>query len=223
MTPEKIEEERKKMYENQSRTTTLGLKSDDGVVLATESQASMGYLVANKYAEKIIPLQDHIAITISGGVGDAQILGRIMQAQTNLYQLERKRKMDVDSAATLLANVLQGRRMLPYYVSLIMGGYDEEPRLYSLDALGSKMEKKATASGSGSPIAYGVLENYFDEENDTEENLKIALKAIHAAKERDSMSGGRQIHLMKITDKGSKKYTEEEIEKMKKEINLRKI
>ncbi|MFW5902592.1 MAG: archaeal proteasome endopeptidase complex subunit beta [archaeon] len=222
MTPEK-QEERKKMYENQSRTTTLGLKSDDGVVLATESQASMGYLVADKYAEKIIPLQDHIAITISGGVGDAQILGRIMKAQTNIYQLERKRKMDVDSAATLLANVLQGRRMLPYYVSLIMGGYDEEPRLYSLDALGSKMEKKAVASGSGSPIAYGVLENYYDEENTTEENLKIAIKAIHAAKERDSMSGGRQIHLMKITDKGSKKYTEEEIEELKKDINLRKI
>jgi len=223
MTPQEQEKQIREQKENQSKTTTLGLKSEEGVVLATESQASMGRLVADKYAEKIIPLQDHIALTISGGVGDAQTLGRIMKAQTNLYQLERKRKMNVESAATLLANVLQGNRLLPFYVSLIMGGYDQEPQLYSLDALGSKMEKKAAATGSGSPIAYGVLENYYEEENDLEDNKEIALKAIHAAKERDSMSGGRNIHLMEITDKGSKKYTQEEIEDLKEDIDLHSI
>ncbi len=221
MTPQKNDRQIEKQEE--TGTTTLGLKSEEGVVLATESQASLGHLVSDKYAEKIIPLQDHISITIAGGVGDAQTLGRIMKAQTNLYQLERKKKMNVDSAATLLANVLQRNRIIPYYVALTMGGYDQEPKLYSIDALGGKLEKKATASGSGSQVAYGVLENYYEEDNNVEENLEIALKAIHAAKERDSMSGGREIHLMKITEEGSKKYTQEEIEEMKEDIELNKI
>lgn len=209
--------------QKETGTTTLGMKSDDGVVLATESQASLGRLIADKYVNKIIPLQEHIAVTVAGSVGDAQTLGRLMKAETTLYQLERKRSMNIEAAATLLANILQGNKILPYYVGLIMGGYDEEPGLYSLDPLGSKLEKKAVATGSGSQVAYGVLENYYEEDNTVEENEKIALKAIHAAKERDSASGGRKIHLIKITQEGKKKYTQEEINEMKENINLRKI
>lgn len=215
--------DRKPTEKKETGTTTVGLKSDEGIVLATESQASMGRLVADKYAEKIIPLQDHISITIAGGVGDAQTLGRVMKAETNLYQLERKKTIKTESAATLLANVLQRSKVLPYYVQLLMGGYKEKPELYSLDALGGKMEKKAASTGSGSQVAYGVLENYYEEENSIDENIKIALKAIHAAKERDSASGGKNIHLMKITEEESKKYTQEEIEELKEDINLRKI
>ncbi len=215
--------DRKSAQEKETGTTTVGLKSEEGIVLATESQASLGRLVADKYAEKIIPIQDHISVTIAGSVGDAQTLGRIMQAETNLYQLERKKTITTESAATLLANVLQRNKVLPYYIQLLMGGYKNEPKLYSLDALGGKMEKKAAATGSGSQVAYGVLENYYEEENSIDENIKIALKAIHAAKERDSASGGKNIHLMKITEEGSKKYTQEEIEELKEDINLRKI
>lgn len=204
-------------------TTTLGIKSKDGVVMATESQASMGHLISNKYTDKIIPIQDHIAITIAGLVSDAQSLGRLMTAETNLYQLERKKKVKVESAVTLLSNIMQGNKVLPYFVQLIVGGYDEEPKLYSMDAVGSMLEEKAAATGSGSTMAYGVLENYYDEDNKVEDNVKIALKAIHAAKERDSGSGGRRINLIKITKDGTKRYTQEEIEELKEEVNLRSI
>ncbi len=217
------QEEQNGVKKIETGTTTLGIKSSDGVVIATESQASMGRLVSNKYTDKIIPIQDHIAITIAGLVSDAQSLGRLMKAETSLYQLERKKKVKIESAATLLSNILQGNKMFPYFVQLLVAGYDEEPKLYSMDAVGSLIEEKAAATGSGSQIAYGVLENYYEEDNNVDENIKIALKAIHAAKERDSASGGRKIHLMKITKDGTKKYTQEEIEELKKKVKLRSI
>ena len=52
-------------------TTTIGLLGKDGVVLASETRATMGNLIANKEVEKIFKVQDHIGITTAGGVADA--------------------------------------------------------------------------------------------------------------------------------------------------------
>ncbi|MHA1314719.1 MAG: proteasome subunit beta, partial [Candidatus Helarchaeota archaeon] len=53
-------------------TTTMGVICKDGVVLATESQATMGYYVASKEATKLFKVLDNLGMTISGGVADCQ-------------------------------------------------------------------------------------------------------------------------------------------------------
>ena len=40
--------------ETRKGTTTVGLKTKEGIVLAADKRASMGYLVADKDAEKSI-------------------------------------------------------------------------------------------------------------------------------------------------------------------------
>jgi proteasome beta subunit len=45
------------------------------------------------------------------------------------------------------------------------------------------------SSGSGSPIAYGVLENMYHKEITNEEAKQVATKAVSAAMERDPGSG----------------------------------
>jgi proteasome beta subunit len=45
------------------------------------------------------------------------------------------------------------------------------------------------SSGSGSPIAYGVLESLYHKEITNEEAKEIATKAVSAAMERDPGSG----------------------------------
>ncbi len=203
------------MEESRKGTTTIGLVSKDGVVLASEKRATMGYLVANKETKKIFKVQDHIWITTAGSVADAQKLVRIMKVQTNLYQIEREVPMKVFAAATLLSNILNENRIFPYYVQLLMGGYDTEPRLFSLDALGSVLPEKYVATGSGSPIAYGVLEEGYKETNTTKENMKLALRALKAAMERDVMSGnGADIVVIKKSGFQEFSYTRKDLEKI---------
>ncbi len=196
-------------------TTTIGLLAKDGVVLAAERRATLGYLVANKETQKIFQIQPHLWLTTAGSVADAQVLVRIMKVQTNLYQIDRGVPMTVSAAATLLSNILHENKIFPYYVQLLLGGYDTEPRLYSLDALGSVLPEKAVATGSGSPIAYGVLEEYYKEGKGIEENVNIAVKALKAAMQRDVMSGNG-IDVVTITKKGPKliKYELKDLEKM---------
>jgi len=201
-----------------SGTTTVGIVCKDGIVLAAEKKSTLGYLVASKEETKITKITDHIAITEAGMVGDLQALTRYMRAESKLFELQNKRKIPVKSAATLLANILYTGRwtFFPYYVQIILAGYDENgPSLFVLHPDGSKLdEKKYFSTGSGSPIAFGVLEDGFKENMSIEDGKKLAIRAIKAAVERDIASGGKGIDVAVITKDGFKKISKEEVEKI---------
>lgn len=198
-------------------TTTVGLVCKDGVVLAAEKKSTYGYLIASKESEKIIPIDDHIAMTIAGMSGDAQALARYLKAELKLFSIENQRKISVKGAATLLANILQGSKYFPFYVQIIVAGYDiDGPAIFDLDPVGgTEEEKKFFSTGSGSPMALGVLEDSYKDGISIDEGTKLAIRAIKAAIERDIASGGRAIDLAIITKDGIK-ITRHELEKVAK-------
>jgi proteasome beta subunit len=189
-------------------TTTVGMVCKDGVILAAEKRSTLGSLVSSKEAEKILPLADHIALTIAGVSGDAQALARYMKAELKLFEIQNKRRISVKGAATLLSNILQSGRwtFIPYMVHLIIAGFDDSgPAIFSLDALGGwEEEKRFFSTGSGSPIALGVLEDQYKENISVEEGSQLAIRAIKAAIERDIASGGKAIDVARITKDGIK-------------------
>jgi len=174
-------------------TTTIGLKIKDGVILATESQATAGNYVATKRADKLFKLMDHIGITISGGVADCQYLVRLLQAYLRLRELEFDKKVSVQSAVSLLSSLMFQNRFFPYYSMLIIGGYDDTgPHIYSLDFFGSIIEEKKFISvGSGSILAIGVLETDWKEDLSENEGINLVKNALESARRRDSASGGK--------------------------------
>jgi len=194
-------------------TTTLGMICKDGVVMATETRATMGTLIAHKTTKKLYPIDEHLALATAGLVGDLQILARYLNAEANLYRIKRDQKMPVKSAATLMSNILNQRKFFPYYVQLILGGFDNTGgHIFSLDAAGGAIPDNYTAGGSGSPYVYGVLEDNYQEGLSIESGIDIAIRAITAAKNRDSASGG-DINIAVITKDGFKEVTKEEIKK----------
>ncbi len=207
----------KKIEKLQTGTTTLGIVGKDFVVLAAERKATMGYLVASKHTKKILQLADQAAMTIAGSVGDAQALERYVKAEIKLFELEETRKMNIKSIATLVANILYARSYYPYYVQLLIGGYDGEPRLFSFDPSGSVVEEKEYFStGSGSVMALGVLEDKYKEGIDLESAKKLAVRAVKAAIERDIASGGSGIDVVVMTQRGFSMLSEEEVKALAK-------
>ncbi len=196
-------------------TTTVGVICNGAVVLGADQKASMGYLVASKDTKKILQLEDHIGMTIAGMVGDAMALERYIKAELNLYRLQEGRKIPVNAAAYLIANILYARRYFPYIVQLVVGGYDTAPRLYSFDPSGAVQEENEYFStGSGSPMAFGVLEDKYRKGMSVEEAKKVVAKAVKAATERDIASGGKGIDIAVISSGGFKKVPKEEVEKL---------
>ncbi len=200
-------------------TTTVGLVCDDGVVLATERRATMGNFIASRDAKKIYQIDDQVGMTTAGMVGDAQTLARTIAVESKLYKIRRQEPMTVGATVTLLSNILSGNRYFPYYVQLIIGGVDKKgPSLYSLDAFGGQlMEKKAVATGSGSPTAYGVLEDRYVDDMPINKGVTLAIRALHTAMKRDSASGD-SIDVVKITSKGYETVDEANVSKIIKEL-----
>ncbi len=170
-------------------TTTVGVVFDKGVVLAADKRATMGYFVASKDVEKILMVGDRIAITTAGGVGDAQALARLMRAELELYKYSRGENLSVQGASTLLANVLQGSKYFPYLVQIIVGGFDGKPRLFDVDLFGGLLEEKYTSTGSGSVIAFGLLDEGFRDGMKEDEAIALGVRAVRAAMKRDSATG----------------------------------
>jgi proteasome beta subunit len=195
-------------------TTTVGILAKDAVVLAAERKATMGYLVASQDAEKIHQVDERLGVTIAGLVGDAQALIRYIKAELKLYTLSEGKKMSVESSSTLIGNILYSRRFYPYIVQLVVAGYDEKPSLFTLSPDGSMMPEKYFSTGSGSPVAFGVLENEFSEGMGMEEAKKLAIRAVRAATKRDIASGGSGIDAVIISKSGYKKVSGEEVKKL---------
>ncbi|MCX6684758.1 MAG: archaeal proteasome endopeptidase complex subunit beta [Methanoregula sp.] len=200
--------------ESMKGTTTVGLVFSSGVILATEKRATMGYMIASKKAKKVYQVADRIGMTTAGGVGDAQQLARILTVECNLYQIRRSRPITVGATATLLSNYLNQNRYFPYYVQLLVGGIDETgPSVYSVDAMGgATKEEEIVATGSGSPMAYGVLEDRFLPQMSEDAAIDLAIRALKSAMKRDAGSG-EGIHIVVIT---KDKYEELNEDKLKK-------
>ncbi len=172
-------------------TTTVGVVCTDGIVLASEQRATMGHFIASKTAKKVYQIDDLVGMTTAGSVGDAQQLVRLISVESKLYKMRRDETMTIKGITTLMSNFLSGNRYYPMMVQLLIGGMDKNgPSIYSLDAMGGSIEEsKISATGSGSPMAYGVLEDHYREDMTVEEGLDLAVRAIHNAMKRDSASG----------------------------------
>jgi len=202
-------------------TTTLGLVCRDGVVMATEHRATMGTLIAHTETQKLFRIDEHIGLTTAGLVGDAQTLARYITAEAELFRLKRDQPMTIKAAATLTANILSGNRYYPYWVQLLIGGWDEEGgHIYSIDAAGGSIPDKYCATGSGSPYSYGVLEDNYKDDMTTDQGINLAIKALNASMKRDAASGnGYDIAV--IGEKGWKALTPSELEKRKEKLNIK--
>ena len=73
---------------------------------------------------------------------------------------------------------------------ILLGGYDANgPSLFNVDMFGSVEEKSYVTTGSGSPVAYGLLEEEYREDLSVEEAKQVALRAVKAAITRNIGTG----------------------------------
>ena len=172
-------------------TTTCALTCTDGVALAADTRASAGFFIADRHVMKIQKVDKHLGMTIAGGVADAQNLVDIMRYNANIYRLTNRELMPIKSAARLCSNVLFNQRFYPYYVQIILAGYDNKVggQIYNIDLFGSMTSEKFISTGSGSPVAYGYLESEFKDNLSVNESYRIAIQAIAAAIRRNAGTG----------------------------------
>ena len=192
-------------------TTTCALKCKDGVVLAADTRASAGLFIADRHVMKIQRVDRHLAMTIAGGVADAQNLVDTMRYNANVYRFQNKELMPVKSASRLCSNILFNQRYFPYYVQIIMAGYTQQEGavINNIDLFGSMTSEKFISTGSGSPVAYGYLESEYKDDMSVNEAYKVAMQAIAAAIRRNAGTGDN-INVVIIDGNGYRELSKEQ-------------
>jgi proteasome beta subunit len=193
-------------------TTTVAAVCKDGVVFGTDTRATMGTYIASKNAKKVYQISDKLAMTIAGGVAVAQRIVDILKINTKLFHLEKGRPMPIASAARLVQTILFQNREVgaPLPMQALIGGVDETgSHVFNLDPYGSLIEEKVVSTGSGSPFAYGVLEDRYIEGSTVEEMKSVVVKAVNAAMNRDVASGDN-FDIAIIKEDGFRELSKEE-------------
>jgi len=190
-------------YEDVFRATVVGVKTKDGVVMATDRRLSYGNIVLSRAARKIFVVDERAAVAFAGLYGDVSGLIRILQADVSAYKLVANSPVTIRSIARRLSVLMYSYKWFPFFVETLVGGVESDgtPRLYVLDPLGSVLEEDYTAVGSGATIALGILESAYKQGITVEEAEKLAISAVRTAIGRD-IGSGDGIDVVTITSNG---------------------
>ena len=190
----------------QTGTTTVGIIVKDGVIIATESQASAGYTVASKQAQKLFEINNFTAATIAGGVADCQYVVSQIRALSRIKEVEEARVPEPKYIASIVRNILFSGRSF-FMSMMIVGGYSQREKmgkLYGIDMLGTLYKEDSFLSfGSGSPFSLGVLEADWKPNMTKSAGIDLIKTAISTSRERDAGSGFK-IQLCTIDKAGFK-------------------
>ena len=191
-------------------TTTVGIKAKDGVVLCADMRASAGYFIANNNTMKIQKIDDHAGMTMAGGVADAQNITDILRYHANLHRIQKNEPIPIRSLTRLSSLIFHQNRGYPFIADILVGGYDKTgPALYNIDMFGSVEEKTYVTTGSGSPVAYGLLEEEYRDDLSVEDAKVVALRAVKAAITRN-IGTGDGINVAIIDKDGFRLLTKEQ-------------
>ncbi|RVE43955.1 hypothetical protein evm_011387 [Chilo suppressalis] len=151
-------------------SATVGLKNKEFAVLIALKRA-VSELSA--YQKKIIPIDEHLGISISGLTADARMLSRFMRTECLNHKYAHDAPMPVGRLIGLVGNKMQictqryDKR--PLGVGLLVAGYDDQgPHIYQTCPSANFFDCRAMAIGARSQSARTYLEKHLTEFADCE-------------------------------------------------------
>jgi len=173
-----------------SGTTICGVVCKDAVVLAADTRATEGPMVADKNCEKLHYIAENVYCAGAGTAADLEHTTQLMESQMELLKMATNTQTRVCTVVRRLSTMLfkyQG------YVgcALVLGGVDVTgPHLYQIYPHGSTDKLPFTTMGSGSLAAMAILESEYKDGMTVDEGKALVAKAIRAGIFNDLGSGG---------------------------------
>lgn len=196
-------------------SATVGLKNKEYAVLIALKRASSEL---SSYQKKIIPIDDHLGISIAGITADARILSRYMRQECLNYKYSYDDHYPVGRLIANVGNKMQvctqryDRR--PYGVGLLVAGYDDQgPHIYQTCPSANFFDCKAMSIGSRSQSARTYLEKHLAEFPDCtkEELIRHGVQALQDTLPNEVELNNKNISIA-IVGKGEKFHILEENE-----------
>ncbi|KAL4629586.1 proteasome subunit beta type-6-B like protein [Arapaima gigas] len=184
-------------------TTIIAVRYDGGVVIGSDSRASMGGVyVSSRIINKVVQVHDKIFCCMSGSLADAQAVTNAVIHRLNFHSMQMGEPPLVQSAASIMKEFCYNYRD-ELSAGFIVAGWDRKkgPQVFEVSVGGMVVEQEFTIGGSGSTYIYGYVDAKFKTGMTREQCLTFTTNALSLAMDRDNVSGG-VVHLAVVTEAG---------------------
>ncbi|KAI9757406.1 MAG: proteasome core particle subunit beta 2 [Lichina confinis] len=170
-------------------TTIVGCIFDGGVVIAADTRATSGPIVADKNCEKLHYIAPQIWCAGAGTAADTEFTTALVSSQLELHSLSTGRKPRVVTCMTMLKQHLF-RHQGHIGAYLVVAGVDATGvGLFTVHAHGSTDKLPYVTMGSGSLAAMSVFETQWRPKLTRDGAVELAATAIKAGIFNDLGSG----------------------------------
>ncbi len=178
-------------------TTILAAVYNEGVIIAGDRQATVGFQVGERRIRKVYEVDTYSAIAIAGVAGPAMEMAKLFQVQVEFYEKVEGSPLSLEGKANSLSNMvksnlpmaLQGLVVVPIFV-----GYDfkrKQAKIFKYDAIGGQYEESEYyATGSGGKDAQATLKKLYSPDMSRDSALRLVAEALWDAADEDVATGG---------------------------------
>ncbi|XP_076354682.1 proteasome subunit beta type-4 [Tachypleus tridentatus] len=176
-------------------TSVLGVKFDEGVIIAADTLGSYGSLARFRQCQRLMKVNDNIILGAGGDYADYQFLTSVIERKVideeclgDGFNLKPK------SLYSWLTRVLYNRRSRfdPLWSTYVVGGIqDDDVFLGYVDKLGTAFEAPTIATGYGAYIAQPLLRDHWEKNKGrqtVEEARNLILSCLRILFYRDARS-----------------------------------
>jgi len=176
---------------------------DKFAVVVSDTSSVQQIIVQKDDMEKIMDLDSHKLMALSGPKGDCVYFGEYIQANMKLYELRNGQKLSTHAAANFTRNNLaDALRKGPYQVNILLAGYDadvDEASLYFMDPYASMMKVNSGGHGYGGMFCLSLFDKHWKPKMTREEAADLVDKCVAEVRER-LVTAPTKYHV-KIVDK----------------------
>jgi proteasome beta subunit len=184
-------------------TTVIAVKYKDGVLNIADRRATAGMGVMYDRAEKILVLDDHTLLSISGSFATSMDIARYLRHAFKYYQRSQLQPMSLEGKLSEVSKrIAQNVPMMMQGIGAfipVVSAYDTQSdtgRIYFYDGMGARFESSEFgAAGSGSSAIRGSFDYIVRtkkpfSEMDLQEALRECLILLDIAADLDAATGG---------------------------------
>ena len=181
----------------QHGTTVIGLRFNEGVLVAGDRLATMNYMVGSRDIQKVYATDDHSLMAIAGAAGPSIEMARLLRVQFEHYEKIEGQSLELEGKANTLSGLI--RQNLPaamqgLVVVPIFAGFDRRRgvgRVWKYEITGARFEEQEYDSvGSGSIFAKESLKKRWKPGATRAEAIAMVVEALTDAADEDRATGG---------------------------------
>ena len=184
-------------------TTVIAVKYKHGVLNVGDRRATANFAIMYDRAEKVLPIDDHTLLAISGSFARAMEVVRYLRHNFRYFERTQLQPMSLDGklmelAKVIAAGVPMAMQGIGGFIP-ILSTFDEkakEGRIFFYDGMGARFEStEFGAAGSGSTQIRGVFDYIIRtrgpfHQMERDEALREALILLDIAADLDAATGG---------------------------------